>query len=330
MKTRLIGVDIGSEDVKLAVWRGSAFRLASEKLPENLIKNDLVVSPELLARFIQQMRKKHRIGGGACAVILPEYAKFFRRMTIPAISAEQLALNLPYEFRDYTANENVKYFYDYAVEKIQYDESNKPISFEILAAAAQVSVVRQYSSLLRRAGLRMVTALPREMAIINLLRHSTRANGREKHEYCIVDIGYEYTRMYIFSGATLKAYKVIDMGCQSIDRAIAEQFDIDKYLAASYRHTNHEHVLGQKPCMDIYERLSLEIRKAINFYNYGEIESNLSDIYFAGEGSDISELKSVISADIGYVLHSISEILPKHDAEETQAARCMAAIGVVL
>lgn len=329
MATRLIGVDIGSNNVKLAVRRGNAFRLASERLPDNLIKNGVIISPELLARFIRDMRKKHRVGGGKCAVILPEYAVFFRRMTLPATSAEQLELNLPYEFRDYTGTDSAKYAYDYAVEKTALDANGRPASLELLAAAAQKEVARLYAEFLRRAGLRMAVALPREMAIINLMR-SAALKGRAKPEYCIVDVGYEHTRMYIFAGTTLKAYKVIDVGCLNVDEAIAEKYGIDKYLAASYRQTNHEGILGKLICTAVYERLSLEVHKAVNFYNYDESESALNDLYFAGEGSDIAELKETIALDIGFDTHPISELLPDYDGEEPEAARCMAAIGVAL
>lgn len=330
MRTKLIGLDIGSSTVKLAAWRGGAFRLASERLPDNLVKNGAVVSPELLSRFLREMRKKHRIAGRQCAVILPEYAVFFRRMSMPATSAEQLVLNLPYEFRDYTGVESAKYTYDYAVEHTLTDDNGKPVSVEIVTAAAQKDVVRQYADLMRRSGLRLTVALPREMAIINLAKTAAELHILTAKEFCIADIGYEHTRLYIFRDTTLKAYKVIDIGCLNVDEAIAEHYAIDKYLAASHRATNHEGILDKVVCTTVYERLSLEIHKALNFYRYGDAESAINTMYFAGEGSGIGALRETIAEDIGFATHAIADILPEHTGDEHVAARCMAAVGVVL
>jgi len=330
MRTKLIGVDIGSSTVKLAVWRGGAFRLASERLPDNLVKNGVIVSSELLARFLRDMRKKYGIPGRQCAVILPEYAVFFRRMSMPAISAEQLVLNLPYEFRDFTGMESAKYAYDYAVEHTLMDENGKPTSVEIVTAAAQKDVVRQYADLIRRSGMRLTVALPREMAIINLAKAASESHILKAAEFCIVDIGYEHTRMYIFRNTTLKAYKMIDIGCLNVDEMIAEHYATDKYLAASHRATNHEGILEKPVCTAVYERLSLEIHKALNFYRYGEGESAINTIYFAGEGSAIGALRETIAEDLGFSTHPIADILPEHTGDEHVAARCMAAVGVVL
>ena len=330
MRKKLIGVDIGSSNVKLAVWHRDGFRLSSEKLPDNLVKNGAIVSPELLARFLRDMRRSYKLGRGKCALIPPAHAVFFRRMVLPATSAEQLMLNLPYEFRDYTGVDSAAYTYDYALENTIEDENGKPISFELLAAAAQKDVVREYAELMRKAGFQMSTVLPREMAVINLVREAVREGRLKAAEFCIVDIGYEHTRMYIFRDTTLKAYKVVDIGCLNVDEAIAEYYGTDKYLAAQYRAENHEGILEKLPCTALYERLSLEVHKAINFYNYDVGSSGLGSIYFAGEGSDIGALRETIGEDIGLRTYPIADLMPAHIGDEREAARCMAAVGVVL
>lgn len=330
MRTKLIGVDIGSNNVKLAVRHGGAFRLASERLPDNLVKNSIIVSPELLSRFIRDMRRKHRIGDGKCAVILPDYSVFFRRMAMPATSVEQLELNLPYEFRDYTGVDSAKYTYDYAVENTLRDESGKPASIEILAAAAQKEVVRQYADIMRRSGLRMAVALPREVAVVNLAKFACRERGMQDKEFCIVDIGYEHTRMYIFRGTVLKASKVIDIGSLNVDEAIADHYGIDKYLAANHRESNFEGVLDQLVCTAVYERLSLEIHKALNFYNYDEGDNSLNTMFFSGEGSGIGALRETVAEDIGFDTHPVADIMPAHTGSEHEAALCMASVGVIL
>jgi len=330
MAKTLIGLDIGNSDVKMARARGGSAKLVAERLPENLMKDNRIAAPELLARFIKKTKSKSKLRGYRCAVILPEYSTFFRRMSIPVMSAEKIALNLPYEFRDYTGGESMNYNYDYIIERVNRDGAGNPVSIDLVAAAAQKAVVKEYRDLLRRAGLRLTVALPREMALINLLHNKVKTGGEADKEYCLVDIGHEHTRVYIFRGDALKASKIIDLGCSRIDAAISDKYNIDVYLAATYRDSNYENALESEECREVYERISLEIRKAVNFYSYDNQQNTLNDIYFCGGGADIKQLVDTITADVGFTSHPITNLLPKYGDDLAGLSRCAMAIGAVL
>ena len=118
----------------------------------------------------EKMKKEGRFSGKACALILPEYSTYFRSLEMPPISEKQLRLNLPYEFRDFVGNESINYNYDYAVEGYATDEDGKVKAISLLAAAASKTTIKEYEALLYRAGFKLKVALPREMALLNLVR----------------------------------------------------------------------------------------------------------------------------------------------------------------
>lgn len=472
--SNLIGIDIGNSGVRMAQLHGSSAQMAFARLPENMVRDGRIVSPELMAKFIKEMKAEYAFSGKKCAVILPEYAVFFRNLTMPPVTVGQLALNLPYEFRDYVGDEADSYNYDYAVESYNYGEEGKIESIDMVAAAALRETINQYDQLLKRAGLKLMLALPREMALKNMMKFTEKyqglnepelqaepepepageapaaeaveevapaeeavveeaagaaeeaagqaaeeaagatgevaeqfaeepaeaaeqfAEGGEEpvqtldeipeiklevnpdagwevkpvdydnagmqepgrqgfeapaeenpapaenafeepeeqapasRECVLIDIGYNISRIYIFNGTRIMASRIIDMGCRSIDEVIAASFNIDTYLAASYRETNYQGVITSEMCMNVYDRISLEIMKAMNFYRYENSDTEISEVYFSGTGSVIQELKDDIVSYTGLSERRVSDLLPVSAENEDLAAQCIMAIAATM
>ena len=459
MGKSLIGLDITSRDVTMAqlsggVLKGSA-RVAVERLPENMMMDSAITSPESMSAFLKSMKKKHKFSGTDCAVLLPESSTFFRPLTMPEIKEDQLRLNLPYEFRDYVGSAGNNYYYDYEVEEITTSEDGTR-TMHILASAANKATLTEYASILKKAGMRMKVALPREMALMNILKNSPenaaseedraknlreaeialdkqlkaeekaeakaakeaakkaaadakaaekKAKQAEKErlknmkkgvqqddaseeagdaaemlretagaqphdieipdtgameasasnaktenlqaqasdqlmtekielvpegEHAVIDIGYGHTRVSIFSGISLTAYKIIEIGCTEIDAAIADRLNIDPYLAVDYREKNHEGILADPAFEPVYEQISLEILKAFNFYRYEHQDSSIQNVYFCGPGSEIAQLKNVILSDNELAETPVTDILPRSCKALSEAPHCAMSIGAAM
>ena len=384
-KGGLIGIDIGNNAVCMAQIDGAQGRAKVARLPENLVREEEVIAPESLGSFLKEMHDKGGFTGKKCVLILPEDNTYFRTVTMPPISDAQLKLNLPYEFRDYVGNEGAAYNYDYAVREIVRDDEGKPIEVRLFAAAARRDMVNEFAQILRKAGLRIAAAIPREMALIQLLKYADEQNAaapatdvpaalnaaapakdapavlnaaapatdaiavsetpavwdadepnataqttREDEEYCLVEIDYDHTHIDIARGRNLTASKTVDLGCRMVDEAIAGVYNIDTYLAATYRETNYENVLDDPACHAVYERISLEITKAVNFYRYENQESALNSVKFCGIGSSVPMLTAHIANYAQLEESSVLTLLPPQVRGVYDASMCATAIGAVL
>ena len=326
----LIGIDIGNSMVSMAQLTSAGAKLHVKRMPDNLVSGERIVSPETMSRFLREMKAEGGFSGSKCTVILPEDGTYFRTVTMPPVGESQLKLNLPYEFRDYVGGDGSEYFYDYAVKSVERDEDGAPTSLSVFAAATRKDALEQMASVLRRAGLRLKVAVPREMSLIYLLRAAVDSGVPEDREYCIVEADYDHTHVNIARGRHLTASKTIDVGCRQIDEAIASLYNIDVYLAASYRESNYEDVLATEACRAIYDRISLEITKAVNFYKYENPQSDLDDIRFCGMGAADPRLASEIVDYIGLSEYPMAGILPASCASNPDAPHCAIAIGAVL
>ena len=116
MSRSILGIDFGSAALKLAVWNGEKItRLVEEPMPEQMLRDGVVTSPEAMADFVKRVLKEQRISIRRAAVLLPASRVFVQISELPLMTQSQLKLNLPYEFRDFISENRENYFYDYAV-----------------------------------------------------------------------------------------------------------------------------------------------------------------------------------------------------------------------
>ena len=99
------GVDIGTGHLKLAVCDGKAVsQIAIEEVPDNLVKDGRITSLETMSELLRDAVRKHRITAKNCALVLHARDVYTRRISLPAMTVDELKLNLPFEFRDYIAD----------------------------------------------------------------------------------------------------------------------------------------------------------------------------------------------------------------------------------
>lgn len=328
-----VGIDFGASDMKLAVVAdGNVRDIATFEVPENLVRDGRIVSPELCAEFLKSSLKEAKIGAKACAVLLPASVAFTRTMTVPAMSHENLVINLPYEFRDFITLEKDKYFYDYALLDTIRNEEDEIKEYEIIAATTLKSTISDYGAICHRSGAKLKTAIPEELAYMNIIRQYEQRNGmsEDNNEYGFVDLGHTVTKLHIYKGCKHQATRVIEYGVGLLDSIIAEQLSVDEHLARAYKHANNNNEQLGELCINLYNTISLELMRALNFYRFNMPDSNLTDIYVCGGGSKIAPLIESVRDELGLSIRSVTELLPDSVKNMDDAALCHLAIGVAM
>ena len=322
MSSKMIGVEIGSSTLKMAVYAGSAIKtMAVKRMPEDLVREGKITAPAAMVNFIKEMRKEFGIPSGHCALVLPSQAVIGHHVIMPVMDEAELQLNLPFEFRDFVGKEGSKFYYDYSVLK------TTPETMELYAAAVRMEIVEEYYDILKKAGLTMKVAIPAEMAWMNLV---DKAKDEPK-KLCIVDIGSGYTRVNIFSNGNFVMGKDIEMGGALLDHTIASEQDVDPYVARTRKEADMDGILATDTCVEFYQALAIEIMKAVNFYSYSDSDNStaLADIYYCGGSSVIEPLRNAILKATGLTLHHIHRLVPGKVVGD-QALSCAIAAGAAV
>jgi len=326
MSRSIIGLDFGSCSLKAAVWDGGKVtRLLEEPMPEQLVRGGVVTSPEAMADFLKRVLKENRISARRAAVILPASQVFVQLSELPAMTQNQLKLNLPYEFRDFITENRENYFYDYALIEMRAGESGAPKTMRLLAAAVSKELVRTYYDLCRWAGLKLVTAIPVEMAYTNLLRRFAPDGG----ELCIVDCGHVGQRVYFFSRNTFETARVGDQGGAGIDQLLADLLDTDIHIAHVRKESNAQEEQALPQVRAFLQETLRDAQRAVNFYHFSNPDRQLERGYFCGGGSRLPFLQEELESLTGLEMRPITELvgaIPDPD----KAVCCAAAIGAAI
>lgn len=324
----IIGFDIGTSTLHLAVCDGGSLRrIITEPLPDNLVRGGQILSYDAMGDFLRDVRRQHRLTARAAALALPASLCFCRRLTLPVMTVDQLRVNLPYEFRDYITQEKEKYFYDYALVDPRQGGLGDVRELDLMAAATLKSTIAGYSDMFRRAGMRLKQAMPVELAYINLLRGKDAAD----HGHCILDLGYSATRVYMFTGDRFEVLRVIEYGCDTLDRALADELHVDVHIAHAHLLANHNQVQELECCRRVYSAIAVDILRAVNFYGFNNPDKSLSHIHCAGGGAQIPALLSTLAEVLPVPLEDVSELLPSAPPGDVDNRLCaLAAAGAAI
>lgn len=312
-----VGFDIGVHGVKIAIAQGATFRCLQARLPENVMEGDTITSPNAFSQFLHELKTKNHIPAGACALSLPDDQSICRFVSMPSMTEDQLAINLPYEFADFIQENDEEYFFDYALCN-QTEKDAEDNVLPMMAAAAHKDILSTWEEIFSRAGFKLSRVLP---AVMSLRALSERSKDED---VCFVDLGQQNTRVFLLHGDRVQATRDITIGCADIDAAIANHFDIDPYLASTYKETNFQDALTLPECMNVYERIGVELLKIINFYQFTYRENALRGIYLIGGGSNIAPLCKAVSDALSAENLPITEVLPEASGDYAYA------VGVAL
>lgn len=332
MKKTVVGFDIGNSTLKVAMWKKQQLEVQILPLPENLIVDGVIKLPRLMIDFLKEAKKEYGIKSGPCALVVSDALCVCRSLSMPFMNERQLKMNLPFEFHDYITDEPENYVYDYAVQEVVRDEMYQPTELKLLGALISKAAAEEYVHIFKSAGFSLQTLIPKEMALVNLMRRAIAdGNAKEGKDYCIVDFGYTNTDVYIMTGEHLTVLHTVPMGGADIDKVIAANENVDVFMAATYKDRNYNQVLEAEYCKDIFAKLTVEIMKVINFYYFNDRnrESTLDNIYFVGGISRIEALCESIEETTELKRHSITELFSDGIGQEA-AANGLLALGALM
>ena len=346
MAKTILGVDIGHDQLKLALVKGNrVLRVASAEMPENLMRENRITSRESMAEMLRATMKQNRLRANHAAFVLPNEAVFIKNVEMPLMTVDQLEYNLPFEFNDYITGERKEYVFDYAVvsdpnrpnaegeaavgaDGTEDAEESEPV-MELLAVGAHRSLIEDAQETLRKAGLRLVRSAPALCSYIGLIRAQQEFLSGIGDEYGILDLGYQSIRMYMFKNDRHVATRVLEVGMSRLDDVLAEVYGVDTHLAHTYLMSNYDNCQDREECHTAYENIAVELMRAMNFYRFSNPNSVLADLWLCGGGAVIQPLADTIGEMLDLQLHPATELVPGGDAIES-CNTFVQAIGIAL
>lgn len=328
MAKAILGIDIGYDSMKLALVNGKQVRkTAIIPMPQSLVREGRVVSTETMGELLRRSMRENGIRCSDAALALPNETVYIRGITMPRMTVDQLNYNLPFEFRDYITEELKDYVFDFAMYPSSGDGESES-GMELMAVAAPRSLLDESREFLHKAGLKLVKAAPTVSCYQSLIRAREARTGDVGREYCILDLGFQSIRMYMFRSDRHMVTRVLEIGLSSLDQVIAEAHSVDIHLAHTYLLNNYENCQSEEACINAYGNITIELMRALNFYRFSNPDSHLEDVWICGGGAVISPLLQSIRDTLDLNLHPAADLLPGGAVENDNAL--LQAIGITM
>lgn len=345
MAKTILGIDIGHDQLKLALVKGNrVLRVASAEMPENLMRDNRITSRESMAELLRTTMKQNHLRANHAAFVLPNEVVFIKNVEIPPMTVDQLEYNLPFEFNDYITGERKDYVFDYAVvsDPNQKSAEGEAVSaegeaegdapepvMELLAVGVHRSLLEDAQETLRKAGLRLVRCAPALCSYIGLIRSQQEFLSGMGDEFGILDLGFQSIRMYMFKKDRHVATRVLEVGMSRLDDVLADAYGVDTHLAHTYLMSNYDNCQDREECRTAYENIAVELMRAMNFYRFSNPNSVLSDLWLCGGGAVIQPLADTIGEMLDLQLHPATELVPGGEGVES-CNSYVQAIGITM
>lgn len=335
MAKTILGIDMGYDSLKLALVSGGKVKKAvCVPMPNAMVREGRVVSTESMGELLRNTMKEQGLRAQKAAFVLSNETVYIRNVTMPKMSADQLLVNIPYEFNDYINDEPKNYVFDYAMitapgESAELSEEDEQGGMELMAVATPKVWIEELRDVARKAGMKLVKAAPNISSYSALIRRYESVTGVKDQEYCMLDLGHHTIRMDMFRSDRHVVTRELEIGLSMLDTAIAEAFRVDVHLAHTYLLSNYENCQTRDECLSAYNNIAVELMRALNFYRFSNPDSQLEDIWLCGGGAVNSSLREAIHSTLDMNIHSAEELLPDTEGLE-QGYRFVQAIGVTM
>ena len=310
MTSQITGFDIGQKALKMVHFnKGVPVKAVTVELPEEMMLNGQIAQPEALADFISVTAKKYGMPKKAAAVILPTALCYARTVTVPAMTEKQLKYNLPYEFSDYLSDDRSMFNFDFEVLEDIPDENGQVKEQRVFACTAAKSLLEGYKAMFKRAGYTLSVIVPEEYIFSRLCRGELGKEELAHKVFALVDLGQTATGIHILRHGQYDNKRTVDLSIDDVEKNITREtgYELHRTDAAMPELLS---ALSLPSSMELYNRMAIEIMKAINFYNYNNRDTDLQDIYLMGGGAAIEPLVATIRQVTGLNICPVSDLLP--------------------
>ena len=273
----LIGIDIGSQQIKIAELRPGKTGLTITALgigptPIGVVQNNIITDPAAMGAAIKQLMRESGISvKRAVGCITGQNAVVIRIIEVPRMTDAELKETMKWEVERHVPFAPSETMLDYQPLVPRTPEAASGPNMEVLLAVAQQDAVSNYIDTLFAAGLDPVAIdiepLAISRAILDLqdgrpvarpqapLGEPAFADAGADETVAIVNIGAANTDIAIFQGGQLTFPRSLPLAGDSLTRAIAEAM---QYTMEQAERVKRDYAVVQLDRMAVYTGTAYE------------------------------------------------------------------------
>ena len=289
----LVGLDIGSSAVKLVELKdakGGGYRLVRtgiEPLSPEAIVDGAIMDASLVVDTVNRVISSLNVRNNDFATSLSGHSVIIKKISLPAMSAEELAESIRWEAEQYVPFDINDVNLDYVVLEPGGGET-----MDVLLVAVKKDKIGDYTSVITQAGKTPVLVDVDAFAVQNAFEINYPVEpGRV---VALVNIGASVTNVNILSGGNTIFWRDISFGGNQYTDAIQKQLSLGFEQADALKRGESagEHSLQEiLPILrSVSDDLAQELQKTFDFFGATTSTEKIDQLFIAGGCSRVVNL----------------------------------------
>ena len=300
-QTSIIGLDIGTDNVKLAelsLTGNQPELLTAGILPlsPGSMQDGRIIDSEAVTEQVRQLIAMSGAKAQNAVVGIGGRAMFVREVLFPVLEEAELGEAIKWDMEKYVPYEPDSFYYDYAI----VGKAEKETEMKVLLAAAPHDVINALVAVVKDAGLRPVAIELEPLALCRILELPAEA--------MVIDIGGKFSQVSIFRDGQLSVTRTIPIGGQSFTDTIMRNLGVDS-KEAEYMKQHQPDLLqlpyGMSEQTDLHRELELavrdltrEVRRTAEYYQMKNRGAVIDTVILTGGGMKLDNLMEHFAAQI--------------------------------
>jgi len=294
-KKEVVGLDIGSNSIKLAELKESKKgyqlkNLGETLLPPEAIVNKVITNRDAVSEAIYSLVEELRVKTKNAVISISGHSVIIKKVSIPKMSEKELREAVPWELEQYIPQSIEDVNYDFQILPGQTPEGN----MDVLIVAAKKDITGDYISVVNEAGLNPVVVDVDVFALENMFEANYPETGGI---VALVNIGASVSNINILKNGLSVFTRDITTGGNQFTELIQKEFDVGYDEAEKMKSS-----LGRadvspeldRISQDFTDLISGEIKRTLDFFSTTLWREKVDKIMLGGGTSKVPRVREVL------------------------------------
>jgi type IV pilus assembly protein PilM len=319
---RLIGIDIGTESVKLAEvsnqrQQQQLLAIGLLPIPVGLLADGSIADSKKFQDLLRQLLSSCGASARNVVLSLGSRSIFAREVLFPAMAEKELREAMKWNIEKYVPYEAGSYYYDVAIA----GKTKSNLEMKVLLVAVLHSTINPIISTIKAIGLK-----PLAVEIESLASYRTLEGAANS---VVIDLGSELSQITAFQQGSPAVIRTIGIGGRRFTEAIMHDLSLDYQDAEHLKQCQTDSFLQEQlPAQHLDKQsqvelvageLIREVRRTIEYHQNQNPEASINNLFLTGGGAKLKNLSHYIASqlDLPVQLHQpLRSLVPAGNVEQ--------------
>jgi type IV pilus assembly protein PilM len=317
----VVGLDIGSSAIKLVELKEkkggnySLVKLGTERLSPEAIVDGSIMDSSMVVDTIQRLNTDHGVKNSNYATSLSGHSVIIKKITLPAMSPEELAESIQWEAEQYIPFD----INDVNLDYVPLTAAGAGDNIDVILVAVKKEKINDYTSVISQTGKMPVLVDVDAFALQNC--YEVNYEVEDDKVLALVNVGASVTNVNVVSGNTSMFWRDITFGGNQYTDAIQRELSLSFEQAEELKRGRAvaDYTIQQViPILNsVSEDFAGELRKTLDFFTATSGADRVDEIVLAGGGSGVLNLDAILRDKFGIPV-SIMDPFRKINVDESQ------------